>query len=237
MNSSPLILVVEDDAAIRQGVVDALDFDGYETMEAATGKAAFSALDTPQISLVLLDLTLPGADGLDILDEVHRRYPNLPVIIITARGAEHERIKGLKKGADDYIPKPFSVRELLARVEAVLRRCKIPTEHVLEDQSIVLGQSTFDALASVIVLKDGDKIKLSEKENDLLRYLTLHPQRCLSRDELLERVWRVSAQKLETRTVDMNISRLRDKLKSCFSGREVLKTVRGQGYVFDVDHK
>jgi DNA-binding response OmpR family regulator len=156
------------------------------------------------------------------------------VIIITARGGENERIKGLKKGADDYIPKPFSIRELLARVEAVLRRCRVPQEEPSPSHK-QLGQGQYDVQLSILIDAQGQHVPLSEKENELMTYFLQHPQRIISRDELLQRVWRVSAQKLETRTVDMNISRLRDKLKRIFPHGQALKTQRGQGYIFQGD--
>jgi DNA-binding response OmpR family regulator len=232
VSTSDLILVVEDDGAIRQGIVDALAFDGFESREAATGRAAFEQLKSPDYSLVLLDLTLPGADGLEILDHARQLYPNLPVIIITARGGEEDRVKGLKKGADDYIVKPFSVRELLARVEAVLRRARIQNPMATLDE-VPLGNGRLHVQRSCLVNPEGQDIKLSDKELAVLKYFLSHPKRNISRDELLERVWRMRSQKVETRSVDMTVSRLREKLQKLYIQEAPLLTIRGLGYRYE----
>src|SRR5580700_7930476 len=126
------ILTIEDDAAIRRGIVDALRFAGYEVLEAATGEAGLSMAVTRELDLVLLDLVLPGRGGLEVLKQVRQSRPTLPVIVLTARGDEDDRVAGLRQGADDYVVKPFSVKELLARVEAVLRRSPERPRDVVE---------------------------------------------------------------------------------------------------------
>lgn len=225
MNSPRTILVVEDDAAIRQGVVDALGFEGHPVIEASTGPKALEHADNPDLALVLLDLTLPGLDGLEVLPRIRQLRPNLPVIIMTARGSENDRVRGLKKGADDYVPKPFSIRELLARVEAVLRRSR----PVQTTSSFNWGDLVFEP--DQLRLSVGERsVDLTEKETSTLSYLCHHMGRIVGRDELLERVWQLPPQHIETRTIDMTLSRLREKLRSFGESIPNIETVRGQGY-------
>lgn len=228
--SKRMILVVEDDAAIRQGIVDALGFDGYRVREAADGNTGRTeALQAP-CDLVLLDLVLPGMGGLEILEEVRKSRPSLPVIILTARGDEEDRVRGLKLGADDYVVKPFSVKELLARVQAVLRRTP---ERPSDLSRIPFCGGTFDMNRCEVRFDDGGKDELSEREMELLRYLAVNPGRAVSRDEILERVWRINPRSVvETRTIDMHIARLREKLRDDPSEPRIILTVRGRGYRF-----
>lgn len=217
------IVIVEDDEAIRLGVLDALRFEGYGANAFCDGESCLQHIGGLSADLVLLDLTLPGLDGLDVLDGLRKPFPNLPVIIMTARGSENDRVRGLRKGADDYITKPFSIRELLARVEAVLRR-SLP-QNFQKTPEHVLGDLRFDPNSSVL-MHENERLELSEKECDALAYLCHHRGRDISREELLQRVWRVSSQHMETRSVDMTVSRLRDKLQ----GQAHITTVRGVGY-------
>ena len=218
------ILVVEDDAAIRQGIVDALEFDGYQTLEAADGKKGFEMAVSVDCDLILLDLVLPGRDGFEILEEVRATRPTLPVIILTARGEEPDRVRGLRMGADDYVVKPFSVKELLARVEAVLRRSPERPSDVCE---VALPDGVVDLARREVSFEDGARVDLSEREAELLRYLVTNAGRAVSREELLSRVWRINPGRVETRTVDMHIARLREKLRG-----DLILTVRGKGYVW-----
>lgn len=220
------VLVVEDDAAIRQGIVDALGFDGYETFEAGTFEDGVRMGTQVGCNLMLLDLVLPGGSGLDVLAEVRMSRPTMPVIILTALGAEGDRVKGLQLGADDYVVKPFSVKELLARVQAVLRRS---AERPVDVEEVQVPGGTADLAKAELRFDDGSRTDLSEKEIALLRYLALNAGRIISREELLERVWRLPANNVRTRTIDMNVARLRDKLRT----PELIRTVRGKGYVFE----
>jgi DNA-binding response OmpR family regulator len=222
------ILVIEDDAAIRQGVVAALRFAGHTTLEAGDGASARTLAARAECDLVLLDLVLPGADGLDILAEVRAARPTLPVIVLTARGDERDRIKGLELGADDYVVKPFSVKELLARVGAVLRRS--PERTTLADQ-LALPGGTADFARREIRFDDGARCELSQREAELLAYLARNPGRAISRDEILGRVWRVDPRNLATRAIDMHVARLREKLRDDPAAPRVLLTVRGTGYM------
>lgn len=221
------ILVIEDDPAIRRGILDALGFAGYDTREAADGPAGRSAALDARYDLLLLDLVLPGADGLSILRSVRSEHPTLPVIILTARGAEEDRVRGLSLGADDYVIKPFGMRELLARIEAVLRRSP--------DRPGALRQVSFHGgLADLdrreVRFEDGGRSELSDRELQLLRYLASHADRAISRDELLERVWGLDPAGITTRTIDMHIARLREKLRDDPAQPQIVLTVRGQGY-------
>lgn len=220
------ILVVEDDPAVREGLVDALTFEGYEIREAGTYEDAVSSgLATP-FDLILLDLVLPGGDGLDVLKEIRAVRPAAPVIVLTARGQEEDRIQGLKLGADDYVQKPFSLRELLARVEAVLRRS---SERPRDVQLLAVEGAEIDLSKHEIVLGDGTRRELTERESQLLAYFVQNPGRVISREELMRRVWGLSHTSLRTRTVDMHVARVRDKLPR----PELIRTIRGRGYVFE----
>jgi DNA-binding response OmpR family regulator len=221
------VLVIEDDAAIRRGVVDALRFDGYQPLEAGTfDEGLAAALRTP-CDLVLLDLVLPGGDGLDILARAREVHPTLPVIVLTARGAEHDRVLGLRRGADDYVLKPFSAKELLARVEAVLRRSAERPSDLVE---VAFEGGRADLAKRAVALDGGAKAELSEREAELLAYLARAGGRPVSREELLERVWRVPARSVHTRTVDMHVARLREKLGDPAERPRVILTLRGKGY-------
>jgi DNA-binding response OmpR family regulator len=223
------ILTIEDDAAIRRGIVDALRFNGYSTFEAATGDAGFEIATRQSFDLVLLDLVLPGCGGLDILRAIRHVHPSQPVIVLTARGEEHDRVEGLRLGADDYVVKPFSVKELLARVEAVLRRSP---ERAREVSQFRVRGGLADLARQEIRYDDGTRVELSEKEVELLRYLASHPGRAISRDELLLRVWQLNPRGLATRTIDMHVMRLREKLRDDPAQPTMVLTVRGKGYMF-----
>lgn len=226
------IVVIEDEDAIRQGVVDALRYSGYEVVEAADGEAGLAAARGHENGLVLLDLALPKLDGLDLLAELRRTHPVLPVIILTARGSEDDRVRGLKLGADDYVVKPFSARELLARIEAVLRRTPDRPHPV---QAIIANGHTIDMARSEVRFSNGKVVALSEMETEILRYLASGADRVVTREELLARVWRIHDPKLETRAVDMHITRLRTKLDADAGAVEWIKTVRGKGYMLGND--
>jgi len=222
------ILTIEDDAAIRRGIVDSLRFAGYKPLEAANGEVGLRMATEQSYDLLLLDLVLPGRDGLEILRAVRAIRPTLPVIILTARGAEEDRVQGLQLGADDYVVKPFSVKELLARVEAVLRRSP---ERPRDVKQIPLADGVADLARSEIRFHDGERVELSEKEVKLLAYLAANAGRTISRDELLQRVWQISPRGLETRTIDMHVTRLREKLRDNSGEPRIVLTVRGKGYM------
>jgi DNA-binding response OmpR family regulator len=222
------ILVVEDDSAIRQGIVDALQFAGYEVLQAANGNDGMAQGLRATIDLLMLDLILPGPSGFDILKAVRAARATLPVIILTARGEEGDRVQGLRLGADDYVVKPFSVRELLARVEAVLRRSPERPNCV---NKIELPHGVVDLARSEVRFRNGKRAELSEREVELLRYLATNPGRAISRDEILLRVWRLDPKRMTTRTIDMHVANLREKLRDDAENPKVLLTVRGKGYM------
>lgn len=230
MIATTTVLVVEDDRAIRRGLVDALKFGGYAVHEAEEGRAGLQMALSLPIDLALLDVVLPGLDGFAILQALRQAKSTLPVILVTARGAEGDRVRGLQEGADDYVVKPFSARELLARVEAVLRRS---ASRVAPALSLRLPSGEVDFARREVRLADGSVRQLSDKEHGVLRYLAVARGHVVSRDELLERVWGLDPRGLQTRTIDMHMTRLREKLVGC--GSEVVVTVRGQGYLLAPD--
>jgi DNA-binding response OmpR family regulator len=223
------ILTIEDDAAIRRGIVDALTFAGYQPLQAADGNTGLDLATTQNYELLLLDLALPGRSGMEILRELRAARPTQPVIILSARGEEEDRVAGLRLGADDYVVKPFSVKELLARVEAVLRRS---AERPRDIREIPLPGVVADLARYELRYDDGHRTELSEKEADLLRYLAANPGRAISREELLERVWQINPRGLTTRTIDMHVTRLREKLHDDSEKPQIVLTVRGKGYMF-----
>lgn len=222
------ILVIEDEPAIRQGVVDALRFHGFDIIEAAKGDVGLELAQTAEVDLILLDLILPGMLGLDILRQLRETRPTLPVIILTAKGEERDRVAGLKLGADDYVVKPFSIKELLARIEAVLRRSPERPSDVtaLEVLGVMIDLARREAR-----FKDHERVELSERETELLTYLARNKGRAIGRDEILARVWRIEPRGMDTRTIDMHVARLREKLRDDPGEPKIILTVRGKGYM------
>jgi DNA-binding response OmpR family regulator len=228
------VLIIEDDNAIRRGIVDALTFSGYEVIQAADGHDGMRCATRGGYDLMLLDLVLPGPGGLDILAEVRLCRQTTPVIILTARGEESDRVKGLTLGADDYVVKPFSIKELLARVEAVLRRSP---ERAVDVKKLHFPGGTADMARRELVFDKGKRCELSEREAELLYYLAGNAGRAISRDEILNRVWRIDPGSVETRAIDMLVARLREKLKDDPDDPKIIVTVRNKGYMFAVPGK
>jgi len=228
VSSAPSILVVEDDAAIRRGIVDALTYSKYEVVECGDGEAGLERALGGGFDLLLLAVMLPGIDGFEVLRALRRERSPLPVILITARGAEDDRVEGLRGGADDYVVKPFSARELLARVEAVLRRAP---QRPAAIRGVVSDGIKVDLERREARLADETAVPLSEKEAELITYLAVHPDRAISRDELLQRVWGLDPRGVTTRTIDMHIARLREKLGDDPNAPSFVTTVRGKGYM------
>jgi DNA-binding response OmpR family regulator len=222
------ILTIEDDAAIRRGIVDALTYAGYQVLEAANGCDGCQAAIARDYDLLLLDMVLPGKSGLEILREVRNARPTLSVIILSARGEERDRVSGLRLGADDYVVKPFSVAELLARIDAVLRRA--PSRPTDIGQFAIPGGS-IDFERCEVRFQDGTREELSDRERMLLRYLAQHTGRAIGRQELLANVWQIDARGVTTRTIDMHVARLREKLRDTGQRPQTLLTVRGKGYM------
>ena len=221
------ILVIEDDPAVRRGVIDALEYGGYRTLEAANGSEGLELALRANYRLLLLDLVLPGHDGFSILSELKKKRPGQAVIILSARGEENDRVRGLSLGADDYVMKPFSLRELLARVVAVLRRsCERPAPSEYHE----LPGANIDLASGRILFAEGEETQLSEQEGKLLRYFLHAAGRIVTRDEILRHVWGLDPARTETRTLDMHIMHLRTKLRD--REQSLLVTVRGKGWRF-----
>ena len=222
------VLVVEDDAAIRRGLVAALDFAGFHVIESGDGKDAVRQAADRDLDLVVLDLMLPLMDGFAVLAELKRMDAGLPVIIVTARGAEDDRVRGLEDGADDYIVKPFSARELLARVKAVLRRSP---ERAFEVARLVAGDLVIDLNRREASRNGGAATPLAERDVEILHYLARSQGRAVERGELLHRLWGLDPRGVHTRTVDMQIARLREKLRLGDAPPDVIRTIRYKGYL------
>ena len=219
------ILIAEDDAGLRQGLEINMRLEGYEPYVAADGEEAIERFHSEKPDLVLLDIMMPKKSGYEVLDHI-RKHSQVPVIFLTARGAEPDKVRGLRGGADDYVTKPFAVQELFARIDAVLRRSEPPLPKALEDDLIRLDPNTREAEANK------QKLKLSPKEFDLLMYLFKNRDRVVPRDELLSRVWNYRVDlNLNSRTVDTHVTRLRRKLqKAVGTNDELIVGVAKVGY-------
>ena len=220
------VLVVEDESVVREVVVKYLRREGYRTLEAGDGDTACELVEREQPDLVVLDLMLPGKDGLGVCRWIRSRS-EIPVIMLTARGEEADRIVGLELGADDYVTKPFSPRELAARVKTVLRRARQPD---LREARLVFDGLEIDA-STREVLKAGAPLRLTAKEFDLLWFLASNPRHVFSRHQLMDRVWGYDAA-VDTGTVTVHMRRLRAKTEDDPSRPRRLETVWGVGYRF-----
>ena len=222
------ILVVEDDSSLLRGLMDVLVFNGYEARGAEDGGQGLKAGLEEQFDLILLDVMLPTLDGFTICKEIRRKKPNQGIIMITAKGSEDDIVTGFKAGADDYISKPFSLREVMVRVEAVLRRAG----KNLGDQEIHFRDIFFDGKN----LKAGFKersVELTRREMDIILYLHRHRDRIVSKKELLTEVWHYADADIETRTVDIHMLKLRKKIAALIEDTEdttFFATIRGEGY-------
>jgi DNA-binding response OmpR family regulator len=220
------VLVVDDEPIVREVVVRYLERDGHDAVEAADIASARAALAEHSPSLVVLDLMLPGGDGLDLCREI-RASSELPVIMLTARAEEADRIVGLELGADDYVTKPFSPRELTARVRTVLRRADAGTQAA---KPLTFGELELDESAREVVV-GGKHVQLTAKEFDLLAFLARHPRQVFSRQQLMNGVWGYEAA-FDTGTVTVHIRRLREKIEPEPAQPRWIETVWGVGYRF-----
>jgi len=226
VSDEPLILLVEDDEAIATGLEMNLKLEGYQCASVTDGAVALSRIVEEPPDLVLLDITLPNRDGLSVLDEVRKRGIEVPVIVLSARVDEYDKVAALRLGADDYVTKPFALAELMARVQAVLRRVrpsKEPEVHRFDDIEINTATRT--------VTRRGDDVRLTHREYELLLYLVQRPNRVVSREDLLQSVWGVRPYGSK-RTVDNFVAQLRGKLGDDPESPRHLQTVRGTGYRF-----
>jgi len=221
------ILVVEDEPVLREGLVDLLKGAGHSVEDVGDGEAALARGSDPVVQMVLLDLMLPKLDGISVCAGLRELRPDLPILVLTARGSEDEKVRGLAAGADDYVTKPFGTRELLARVESLARRAQTPAD---PGQRVVVDDLTID-FGRCEALRDGRRITLTPREAGILRWLFQHRSRAVQRSELLEHVWGHAAD-LQTRTVDMTVANLRQKIEREPSRPRIVVTVKGLGYAW-----
>jgi two-component system, OmpR family, alkaline phosphatase synthesis response regulator PhoP len=223
------LLLVEDDPTLRQALAFNLTREGYEVASASDGESALEAARNERLDLILLDVMLPGMSGVEVLRVLRREGVTTPVIILSAKGDEIDRVVGLKVGADDYVAKPFSRPELLARIEAVLRRHRREPEEAEERERLEFGPVMIDVSRREVSV-DGEAVHLTTKEFDLLAHMAASPGRIFTRDQLLARIWGYDYLG-DGRTVDVHVSWLRGKLRGS-DGHNFFRTVRGVGYAF-----
>ena len=222
------ILVVEDEAAIRTGLIDVFVFHGYEVASASDGREGLDKAVSGKFDLILLDVMLPTMNGYEICDEIRKVDRAQPIIMLTARTSDEDIIRGLKLGADDYVSKPFSIAQLVLRVEAVLRRAKVGVEMATR---IRLGDDVEIDTQNLSGQRGEDALVFTRREIDILHYLNTNAERPVSRDELLTKVWGYAKNlDLETRTVDIHVAKLRRKIENDPKEPKHLITVRGAGY-------
>ena len=221
------ILIVEDEPNMVAGLRDNFEFEGYQVLTAGDGVAGLERALAESPDLVILDVMMPRMSGLDVCKQLKSKRPSIPIIMLTARGQEVDKVVGLEIGADDYVTKPFSIRELLARVKAVLRRANTPAKQA---EKHVFGEVEVN-LRSCQVSKKGKSLDFSSKEFELLKFFLNHPGETLSRDRLLEEVWGYDRFPT-TRTVDAHIVRLRQKVEPKPDEPRFILTVHGTGYKF-----
>jgi two-component system response regulator RegX3 len=226
------VLLIEDERTLREGLRDLLTAAGHEVVAAADGPAGLEAGEARPFDLVVLDLMLPGMDGIEVCRRLRQSRPDLSILMLTARGSEDDKVIGFDAGADDYVTKPFAVRELLARVEAFARRAeRQPSpDEVVEAAGCVLDLGRHEAS------REGETFSLTPREVGILRWLYRHRSRAVSRAELLEKIWGASGD-LQTRTVDMTIAKLRQKIERNPAEPEIVVTVTGAGYAWGRDHE
>ena len=228
LEEHPRVMVVEDDETIALGLKMSLEHAGYTVRHFNRGELALDTLDEWPPDLLILDIMLPGVDGLTILQYVRKRLPDLPVILLTAKGSESDRVAGLDAGADDYVGKPFSIRELLARVRARLRTT---SQEPKTPQSFAFGEVEVE-LRRRVLTRNGKEERLTTHEAGVLGYLIARQGQDVTREELLEKVWGYSPS-MQTRTVDNQILKLRKKLEGIPADPKHIITVHGVGYRFE----
>lgn len=221
------ILIVEDEVVLRAGLVDLLTSAGHHVEFVGDGLAATQRALDPAIELMLLDVMLPKLDGLEVCRRIRKARPELPILMLTAKGAEEDKVRGLKVGADDYVTKPFGVRELLARVDAVARRMKAAPA---EPECLEADGCRFD-LGRCVAVRGKETISLTARETGILRWLHRHRARAVSRAELLEQVWGIRGE-TETRTVDVTIGNLRQKIERDAAAPKIIVSMKGIGYAW-----
>jgi two-component system response regulator RegX3 len=234
MNRKLRLLIVEDEEAIRTGLIDLFVFHGYEVDFAAEGNEGLNKALSGKYDLLLLDVMLPGMDGFEICNRVRSQDRDQPIIMLTAKTSDEDIIQGLTLGADDYVAKPFSVAQLVLRVQAVLRRSRSADD---PNNTIRLGEDIEIDSANLSGRRNGESLSFTRREIEILQYLDGNSSRPVSRDELLHKVWGYAKNAdLETRTVDIHIAKLRRKIEPDPSQPRYLITVRGLGYRLNADN-
>ena len=219
------ILVVDDEPAMRTGLKDNLEIEGYQIAEAEDGQKGLEKIINGQYDLIILDVMMPGMSGFDVCKKVRAMGNNTPIILLTAKGEEIDKVLGLELGADDYVTKPFSLRELIARVKVILRR----TENNLpSNNEYTIGKLKVD-FATYNASSDGRDVNLSHREFEILKYLLEHKNKTVSRDDLLSEVWGMES-RITTRTIDNFILRLRQKVENDANHPKIILTIYGIGY-------
>jgi len=222
------LLIVEDEEAIRTGLIDVFVYHGYEVEFAADGISGLDKALSGRFDLILLDVMLPGMDGFEICNRIRAQDRDQPVIMLTAKSTDEDIIQGLSLGADDYVAKPFSVAQLVLRIQAVLRRSRIGAEL---DATLRLGEDIEVDCRNLQGRRGEEALAFTRREVEMLQYLRLNPDRPVSRDELLAKVWGYARNSdIETRTVDIHIAKLRRKIEPVPARPRYLVTVRGAGY-------
>ena len=229
MEQKAHILIVEDEQKIRSALTDFLEFHSFKATVAVDGLEAERTVAERQFDLILLDLMLPKISGEQLCSKWRQEGLQTPVIMLTAKGQEKEKITGLNIGADDYITKPFSLEELLARVEAVLRRTD-PVRAV--GQTFKFADLDVD-IAALKIKREEKDIEITKREAQIIQYFAANPNRVISREELYKEVWNETMTELGTRTMDMHIAKLRSKIEQDSANPQIIKTVRGAGYKYE----
>lgn len=228
MTRKPNILIIEDEEAIRSGLIDVLLYHGYSADAAVDGPTGLDKALTGKYDLILLDVMLPGMNGYDICDRIREVDREQPIIMLTAKSNDDDIIQGLKLGADDYVTKPFSVAQLVLRIQAVLRRARV----VIESENVIqLGDDIEIDTRNLSARRGDEEISFTRREMDILNYLHSNAERPVPREELLNKLWGYAKNlDLETRTVDIHIAKLRRKIEMNPAKPCLLVTVRGAGY-------
>jgi DNA-binding response OmpR family regulator len=222
------ILIVEDELSMVKGLKDNLEFEGFETDTAMDGNLGLQKVLQNKYDLIILDVMLPGVSGFDICKGARKEGVNTPIILLTAKGEEIDKVLGLELGADDYITKPFSLRELLARIKAILRRPPIGKEGSVEPEFIDIGNIKVN-FKNYVALKGKNEIKMSYKEFEILHYMFMNAGKIIQRDDLMSDVWSIDYE-VTTRTIDNFILKLRQKIEVDPNNPKIILTVHGVGY-------
>jgi DNA-binding response OmpR family regulator len=222
----PRVLVVEDEPTLAEGLAEALRFQGYECDVAVDGAAGLAAARRGTYDVMLLDIMMPELSGFEVIEALRAEGSKLPTIMLTAKGAEDDKVRGLELGADDYVTKPFAIRELVARVGAQVRRTRMDRG---DGETFVVDDVTFD-LGRLLAMRGEEEIPLTPREGEILAYLRGREGNVVTRDEFLLEVWQYPTANVETRTVDNTLAALRKKIERNPAEPRIIKTVRGKGY-------